>query len=52
MATEEIILLDVYNSFYKILKNISTTYKIDFNVLHELYLKDLHIKLTGIKLIE
>ena len=39
----KIILNDIYKELYEILKTISNKYKIKFNELHELYLKDLYI---------
>ena len=50
MVLKEILLSDIYNMLYEVLKDLSEKYKINFNELHELYLKDIHIKLCEYEL--
>lgn len=38
-----ILLKDIYTKLYEILKTVSDKYNLDFEELHELYLKDLYI---------
>ena len=43
---KKIILLDIYGKLYEELQILSKKHKLNFEELHELYLKDLHIQIT------
>ena len=46
MTLRQILLLDMYNILSDILKKVSDTYELNFQELHELYLKEIDIELS------